>query len=172
MPALDAWRNFYVIVGSSAGALIGLQFVVIALITSIRTQVEHTSMRAFASPTTVYFSSVLLLAGLMNVPYEGATPLGAFLVAVGAIGVGYVMRVLRHQFRQSGYTPDAGDWAWYSILPVLSYTAILVAGSLTWTNPHVSLDLTAASAMLLLLVGVHNAWDGAVWTIAHPPSDT
>jgi len=32
MTAIDGWENFYVIVGSSAGALIGLQFVVIALI--------------------------------------------------------------------------------------------------------------------------------------------
>ena len=32
MTALDGWENFYVIVGSSAGALIGLQFVVLALI--------------------------------------------------------------------------------------------------------------------------------------------
>jgi hypothetical protein len=32
MTALAGWENFYVIVGSSAGALIGLQFVVIILI--------------------------------------------------------------------------------------------------------------------------------------------
>ena len=32
MTALAAWQNFYVIVGSSAGALIGLQFVVMSLI--------------------------------------------------------------------------------------------------------------------------------------------
>ena len=32
MTALAGWENFYVIVGSSAGALIGLQFVVVALI--------------------------------------------------------------------------------------------------------------------------------------------
>jgi aryl-alcohol dehydrogenase-like predicted oxidoreductase len=32
MTALDGWENLYVIVGSSAVALIGLQFVVIALI--------------------------------------------------------------------------------------------------------------------------------------------
>ena len=35
MPALTGWENFYVIVGSSAGALIGLQFVVITLIVEI-----------------------------------------------------------------------------------------------------------------------------------------
>ena len=32
MTALAGWENFYVIVGSSAGGLIGLQFVVITLI--------------------------------------------------------------------------------------------------------------------------------------------
>ena len=32
MTPLAGWENFYVIVGSSAGALIGLQFVVITLI--------------------------------------------------------------------------------------------------------------------------------------------
>ncbi|MFZ1072124.1 MAG: hypothetical protein WAO21_01690 [Verrucomicrobiia bacterium] len=37
MTALDGWENFYVIVGSSAGALIGLQFVVITLIKETRT---------------------------------------------------------------------------------------------------------------------------------------
>jgi hypothetical protein len=32
MTALTGWENFYVIVGSAAGALIGLQFVVVTLI--------------------------------------------------------------------------------------------------------------------------------------------
>jgi len=36
MTALDGWENFYVIVGSSAGALIGLQFVVITLIANTK----------------------------------------------------------------------------------------------------------------------------------------
>jgi hypothetical protein len=31
MTALGGWENFYVIVGSAAGALIGLQFVVVTL---------------------------------------------------------------------------------------------------------------------------------------------
>ena len=35
MTALSGWENFYVIVGSSAGALIGLQFVVITRIADI-----------------------------------------------------------------------------------------------------------------------------------------
>lgn len=34
MSALAGWQNFYAIVGSSAGALIGLQFVVLSLVAS------------------------------------------------------------------------------------------------------------------------------------------
>jgi len=40
MTALSGWENFYVIVGSSAGALIGLQFVVITLINVHRSWVS------------------------------------------------------------------------------------------------------------------------------------
>ena len=41
MTALGGWQNFYVIVGSSAGALIGLQFVVMALVADLpRTPVQ------------------------------------------------------------------------------------------------------------------------------------
>jgi len=35
MNPLGTWQNFYVIVGSSAGALIGLQFVVMTLIANM-----------------------------------------------------------------------------------------------------------------------------------------
>jgi hypothetical protein len=56
MTALAGWENFYVIVGSSAGALIGLQFVVITLIAvfPIVKDVERASS-AFATPTIVHF---------------------------------------------------------------------------------------------------------------------
>ena len=42
---LAGWANFYVIVGSSAGALTGLTFVVIALIRDTR-RVRPTGLRA------------------------------------------------------------------------------------------------------------------------------
>jgi hypothetical protein len=69
MTALSGWENFYVIVGSSAGALIGLQFVVLTLIASRpvgagTAQAGH----AFATPNIVHFGAVLLLAGILTAP--------------------------------------------------------------------------------------------------------
>ena len=56
MTILDGWRNFYVIVGSSAGALIGLQFVVITLIAAKPIPgADAQTGGAFATPTVVHF---------------------------------------------------------------------------------------------------------------------
>ncbi|PYS00913.1 MAG: hypothetical protein DMG15_26955 [Acidobacteria bacterium] len=72
MAALAGWENFYVIVGSSAGALIGLQFVVITLIAEIPivTDMERASS-AFATPTIVHFGAVLLLSAVISAPWHG-----------------------------------------------------------------------------------------------------
>jgi hypothetical protein len=72
MTALAGWESFYVIVGSSAGALIGLQFVVITLIANrpiVRGQAEAGA--AFATPTIVHFGAALLLAGIQTAPWRG-----------------------------------------------------------------------------------------------------
>jgi hypothetical protein len=69
MTALAGWENFYVIVGSSAGALIGLQFVVITLIANrpvVTDQVQAGD--AFATPTVVHFGAVLLLSATASAP--------------------------------------------------------------------------------------------------------
>lgn len=69
MAALAGWENFYVIVGGSAAALIGLQVVVITLIARrpIVAGQEHAGA-AFATPTIVHFGGVLLLSGIASVP--------------------------------------------------------------------------------------------------------
>ena len=170
-PQLSGWANFYVIVGSSAGALIGLQFVVIALVSSTRTQALSSAVRAFASPTIMYFSSVLLTAGLLSIPHHTEASLGIVLLAIGAAGLGYVARVATHMRRQESYSPDRGDWLWFVFLPAGAYASALVAGVTVWSAPGASLVIAGGSAMLLLLIGVHNAWDSAVYMIANPPPD-
>ena len=61
--ALHAWEGFYVIVGTFAGALAGLQFIVLTLITeagAIRGSGE--SLGAFGTPNVVHFSAALVLS--------------------------------------------------------------------------------------------------------------
>ena len=71
MPEFTQWNNFYVIVGSSAGALIGLQFVVIALIAELpRAQANQQAGAAFSTPSVVHFGVVLFLSALIAAPWR------------------------------------------------------------------------------------------------------
>jgi hypothetical protein len=67
--------------------------------------------------------------------------------------------VIRHARRQTGYSPDAEDWFWYSALPLVGYASLLGAGILLKRHPTMSLFVIAATALLLMFVGIHNSWD-------------
>src|SRR5689334_22328137 len=82
---LSAWESFYVIVGSSGGALIGLQFVVITLIADRRDLTNRGGLAAFATPTVVHFAGALLVSAIMSAPWPTVASL---VVPVGCIGVG------------------------------------------------------------------------------------
>jgi hypothetical protein len=158
-PQLADWENFYVIVGSSAGALTGLQFVVIALIADARVARSMLEIRAFGTPTIVHFCVALLISAIASAPWHAVSQVGSCLGVCGAAGVGYSLRVISHARKQTGYAPDAEDWFWYALLPVVVY-AILLAGAilLAW-RPAAALFVVAAAALLLMFNGIHNAWD-------------
>ena len=59
---LADWENFYIIAGSVAGALIGLQFVVIALVADSRRRTTSPEIAAFGTPTILHFCAALLLS--------------------------------------------------------------------------------------------------------------
>src|SRR5438874_3852393 len=106
MTALDGWENFYVIVGSSAGALIGLQFVVMTLLADMPiARSDAQAGEAFGTPNVVHFGVVLLLSALVSVPWQGI-PLVAPALLWGLIGLGgavYALVVARRMRSQTAY---------------------------------------------------------------------
>src|SRR5881227_3188869 len=101
MPGFDEWESFYVIVGAAAGALIGLQFVVMTLIAE-RPQVgTPEAAAAFATPTIVHFSAALLLSAVLRVPWHGLTPVAVCWGLVGFAGVVYSIIVVRRMWVQT-----------------------------------------------------------------------
>ena len=100
MTALAGWENFYVIGGSSAGALIGLQFVVLTLISQmpIRQDLSRAGA-AFSTPTIVHFATVLLLSAILNAPWRGITSAAVAWGLVGLAGVLYTLAVPRRESR-------------------------------------------------------------------------
>lgn len=152
------WQNFYVIVGSAAGALTGLQFVVITLITQMRAAGNMRDLRAFGSPTVVHFCSALLIAALMVMPWPSVLTAAGCLFACGVAGALYSTRVIWHA-RQAAYSPDFEDWLWYTAFPVLAHLTLVAAAILLRWNTTWSLFLVAGDCLALLTLGIHNAWD-------------
>ncbi len=152
------WQNFYVIVGSSAGALTGLQFVVITLVAQARAVGSMRDIHAFGTPTVIHFCTALLLSAVMTAPWDSVEMLGGLLAACGLAGIGYSLRVFWHT-RKAAYKPGLGDWAWYVIFPLIAHFGLLAAAVLIYSAAEWSLVPVAADALIFLLLGVHNSWD-------------
>jgi hypothetical protein len=165
-----AWANFYVIIGSSAAALTGLQFVVIALGSEMRSA-GTSEVSAFGTPTVVHFCAVLLIGAILSMPWQAVTSAALALGACGVAGIVYVLIVMRRTRRTTRYAPVLEDWLWHCTFPFIAYAALLAAALLLRRDPAHCLFVIAATALLLLFIGIHNAWD-AVTYIALQKSDS
>ncbi|MFL5666577.1 MAG: hypothetical protein ACJ8BW_35300 [Ktedonobacteraceae bacterium] len=164
LPPLATWQNFYVIIGSAAATLTGLMFVVITLIAGVRDRRSSGAIAAFDTPTVVHFGAVLLVAAILSAPWQALWPAGLLLGLSGLGGVTYVIIVLRRARRLTVYQPVLEDWLWYMALPLVSYTALVVAAILLPGQPEPALFVIAAATVLLLFIGIHNAWDTVTYT--------
>ena len=165
MPFFEEWESFYVIVGAAAGALIGVQFVVMTLIAENPPPRVHEAGPAFATPTIVHFSATLLLSGLVRIPWEGIMAVAALWGLVGLSGVVYSLVVARRMRKQTSYRPDLDDWVFFCLLPLLGYALLVICAFIAISHAHEALLGVAAAALLLLFVGIHNAWDAIAYHV-------
>jgi hypothetical protein len=166
MTALAEWNNFYVIVGSSAGALIGLQFVVITLIANRPVaQGEAQAGAAFSTPSVVHFGVVLLLSAVINAPWQGVGMVAILWGLLGIGGVTYAVVVARRLRAQTVYRPVFYDWLFHVLLPLAAYAALAASAFAAYSYTRPALFLVGAAALLLLFVGIHNAWDAVTYHV-------
>jgi hypothetical protein len=161
MSQLTSWENFYVIVGSSAGALTGLTFVAVTLVTGYRRPGASRGIAAFNTPTVVHFGTVLFVAAVLSAPWPALSPAALLLGLCGLAGVLYAAIVVRRlrRLEQGLYTTVLEDWLWYAVCPLVAYSALLAAAILLPGSPVPALFGIGAVMVLLLFMGIRNAWD-------------
>jgi hypothetical protein len=174
---LAEWANFYLLIGTSAGALTGLTFVVITIsgdpVRAESAATRLTGLRAFITPTAVHFGSALWISALLCIPGHTALSAAVCIGATSVVGILYSVRVLRLMAAmRANYSPFVSDWVWNIVLPAFGYLSLLAAAFLMPPYPPLSLDIVAVATLVLLTVGIHNAWDVVVWFTterhAHP----
>jgi hypothetical protein len=157
---LTQWSNFYIMTGSAAGGLTGLMFVVITLLTGAENlPTNRDGLSTFSTPTVVHFGAALLVSAILSAPWHSLVSPAALLGIAGLYGVVYVLGLMRRTGRLTEYTPDLEDWLCYTILPIVAYGAILACALMLVAVPVTALFVLAAGVVLLIFVGIHNAWD-------------
>jgi hypothetical protein len=167
LPPLATWQDFYVIIGTAAATLTGLMFVVITLLVGMRARMSGSGdgIAVFNTPNVVHLCAALLIAVLLSAPWQALWQASLLLGLAGLIGMGYVVLVLRRARRQTSYQPVLEDWVWHTILPLVSYTAFVVAAMVLPGHPVPALFVIGAAMVLLLFIGIHNAWDNLIYLI-------
>jgi hypothetical protein len=157
------WDNFYVITGSAAAGLTGLTFVVIALAADSK-RVNLNGLRAYVTPTIVHFGTVLALAAYLSMPHQAVLSLSVGFGACGLAGLIYIGVIAKKIGRIAPeYMPVHEDWIWNVILPAICYGALVAIAFLIWRRPEQCMYGVAVVSLLLMFIGIHNAWDIAVW---------
>ena len=96
MTLLSGWENFFIIIGSAAAVLIGLQFVVISLIAikPIKRK-EAESGQSFSTPIVFYFGSVLVFSAIGSAPWSQISYAAILWTLLGICGFVYVVITAR-----------------------------------------------------------------------------
>ena len=165
MSELAKWDSFYVIVGSAAGALIGLQFVVLTLIAERPPAGAADAGAAFGSPTIVHFGAVLFLSALLHVPWQTITIAAVLWGVLGLGGIVYAVIVARRMRNQVAYKPIFEDWLFHVALPLVAYAILALSAFAAAGHEREALFWAGGAALLLLFIGIHNAWDSVAYHV-------
>lgn len=166
MTELSAWSTFYTLVGTAAGSLTGLQFVVVALISDLPLDGDSSeTTSAFSTPTIFHFGAVLVVTALLAAPWRTVAGPAISWGAAGLFGLIYTLITARRMRRQSLYAPVLEDWMFHVILPALAYAVFLVTACLAALYLRYVLFGLAGAVLLLLVIGIHNAWDNVMYLV-------
>lgn len=165
MTPFTDWQTFNEIVGSAAGALTGLQFVAMAIVSDVPRKSREQGIEAFTGPTIVHFVAALLLAASVAMPWQGIHPVAIFWVLGGCSGVVFVLITTLRMRRQKAYHPVFEDWLFHACLPCLAYAALAVAAISARRHLRGALFGIGAAELLLLIIGIHNSWDNLTYMV-------
>ncbi len=151
---LAAWRDFYAMIGAAAGALMGATFIVATLAANAPN--KTLGLKGFISPTAVHLGSVLVGCAILDVPTLTPMMLAALLGSGGVAGAIYSVIVATRIWHMK---LDRDDRAFYAVIPVFIYLAMAFAATRALWSLTETLEILAAALVVLLIVGMRNAWD-------------
>lgn len=164
---LDDWHDFYLMVGGGSAALTGLLFVIVSLGPHVIAGRGRVGVKAFISPVATHFTYVLMLAALMLAPGFSSEVVGWSLIAAGLGGIVYTMWTRVSQRWRENSLPTL-DWIWFVAMPHVCFALLFISGIGILKHSALGLYGVGFTAVLLIIVGIRNAWDLVLWVAQQP----
>jgi hypothetical protein len=163
---LSRWREFFTMTGTAGATLVGLMFVAASIGAGVFTRAHQVGIRSFLSPTVVHFSAVMFASMISAIPTQTWSSFGTLVGLGGIAGIAYSILIWLRMARH-GITPtiDIPDRLWYGLTPIAVYGVMVASGIALGFHHPVGLNLLAVALLLLLLIGIRNAWDMTIWII-------
>lgn len=163
------WETFYLMVGSSSAALIGLLFVVVTLTSDEDPARAAAAARVYVTPTVFHFGAIVLISAAAVMPQLPGLTM-AFVIGVPAVcGLVYVTISLYRMIRALPSVPHWTDYVFYGILPGLAYLCLFLASVAVSAGAEIGPYAVATGALALLLIGIRDAWDLATYLTYNRP---
>jgi hypothetical protein len=163
------WENFFYLLGSAAGALIGLMFIVITLTAGHEPRRVSRGAPVYVAPIVFHFAVVFVVSAVSEVPGLSSSLVGLFLGACAIAGLAYsaatTIRLCRKGWEDP--IPDWSDKCFYGFLPSVIYLAFAVAAGAVWIAERKAVLAIGGIMLATLLLGIRNAWDLATTLAQH-----
>jgi len=157
----QGWDTFFFLIGSSAGALIGLMFVVITLTAGHEPRRVSRGAPVYVTPIVFHFAVVFVISAIAVVP---GIPTAAMAVAFGICAIGGLTYSVLTTVRlcRSGWEDPVPGWSdkcFYGFLPAVVYLALAVVTIAVPFSEKKVVFALGAIMLAILLFGIRNAWD-------------
>ena len=167
---LASWHEFYALLGTASATMIALLFVAASVGSGVFSSDRRAPLRVFLSASVVHFSGILAASLIVLSPLRSQILFGSLIIAGGFVGLGYYGLTWRDTVRDDLFKRiDLEDRIWYAFLPVAGYLLETSSGVTLVFRIEPGWPALAVSMGVLLLVGIHNAWDITVWSISRRP---
>jgi hypothetical protein len=158
----EHWDSFYLLVGSAAGALVGLLFVVASLTVGIDTARAERGNKFFMSPTVFHLAVVFVVSAITMAPGISASTAGTLIGAAALMGFAYAGRNALALTQPDAIQHWTDTW-YYGVAPLACYVALGVLSVQIWQGDAHAPSSLATLLVLVVLVCIRNAWDLVTW---------
>jgi hypothetical protein len=162
----EAWETFYLLIGTSAAALVGIMFVVTTLTADVAVEDINRGTVIYQTPTVFHLGVVVAVSAFASMPEHLLLAIAALLLAAAVTGLAYSAVTIRRMYeRYEFYTATALDKLLFGFLPAVSYLLLGAGAIAIWSSPEIAAEAIGAATLLLLLTAIRNSWDMATFTV-------